>query len=195
MANNITNDIKKSQEEFDEAYVRGKADVEVLKKQYVSVLAGGKEVSDGLKSAGMALAERRKELDQLISIAEDLMRTAPLLNKRYDMLMRQAQDAEKYLLQLRQDKKDNEKRYKAGADDKKIKLEAEAMDKALAKAERDYAGLYAELDMVATECKDPIGFFRRFRKERWDEALAEYAKALADFNESLNFFAKFRGSW
>ena len=195
MANNITNDIKKSQEEFDEAYVRGKADVEVLKKQYVSVLAGGKDVSDGLKSAGMALAERRKELDHLIAIAEDLMRTAPLLNKRYDMLMRQAQDAEKYLLQLRQDKKDNEKRYKAGADDKKIKLEAEAMDKALAKAERDYAGLYAELDTVVTECKDPIGYFRRFRKERWDEALAEYAKALQDFNQSLNFFAKFKGSW
>lgn len=184
----ITDDIIKAAKEFDAEYKKGKVDVDALKKQYVMALNNGKKLSDGLRDAGMALAKRRKVLEDIIDSGDRYLKIAADCADEYDMLARKAADAEKYLNQMRKDEKANAQRFKTAATDKKIKLEAEAFEKALTKAQRDYDNLEIVRKSMASSAKDPLFFFRAFDKENWDKNLDEYIVEQQKFKTSLEFF-------
>jgi len=136
----------------------------------------------------MALAKRRKALEDVIERAEFNLKAAQICANEYDMLARKAADAEKYLDQMRKDEKANAQRFKAAATDKKVKLEAEAFEKALAKAERDHENLARSLKNIDSMARDPQRHFETFEKEDWDKMLAEYIEEQAKFSQSLKFF-------
>jgi len=184
----ITDDIIKAAKEFDVDYKKGKTDVDALKKQYITALNNGKKLSNELRDAGMALDKRRKVLEDIIDRAEGHLKTAAECADEFDMLARKAADAEKYLNQMRKDEKANAQRFKAGATDKKIKLEAEAFEKALDKAERDYRSLEGSRAFSERRAKDPLEFFRLIDKENWEKNLAEYIVEQRKFNSSLEYF-------
>ncbi len=186
----ISDDIIKSAKEFDAEYKKAKVSVDDLKKQYLSALNGGKDITDGLKDAGMALAARRKTLEDILAHADFSLKVAQDYARQYDMCARKAADAEKYLDQLRKDEKANAQRFKAAATDKKIKLEAEALEKALAKAQRDYNNVEMERKMLEKDAKQPLDSFMSFFKENWDKKLAEYIEEQYKFKSSLSSWSK-----
>ncbi|MBP6337246.1 MAG: hypothetical protein KA375_06600 [Vitreoscilla sp.] len=184
----ISDDIIKTAKEFDTEYKKARGSVDALKKQYLSALNGGKDITDGLKDAGMALAARRKTLEEILASGDFSLKIAEDCARAYDMCARKAAEAEKYLDQLRKDEKANTQRFKAAATDKKIKLEAEALEKALAKAQRDYNNLEMERKSLEKTAKGPLDFFMSFHKENWDKKLAEYIDEQYKFKSSLGFW-------
>lgn len=184
----ITDDIVKANKSFQTAWKGAQANIDLLKKQYVTALNNGKKISDDLRDAGMALAARRKALEEVIERCEEYLKSAKTCGNEYDMLARKAADAEKYLDQMRKDEKANAQRFKAAATDKKIKLEAEAFAKALAKAERDYESLSLVAKSINDMASTPQNYFEAFEKKRWKEMLAEYIEEQTKFSQSLRFF-------
>lgn len=184
----ITDDIAKAQKGFEAEWKSAQQNVDQLKKQYLTAINNGKKISDHLRDAGMALAARRKALEDVIERCESYLKSAQACGQQYDMLARQAADAEKYLAQMRKDEKANAQRFKAAATDKKIKLEAEAFAKALAKAERDHEMLSLTLKSLNHTASTPQKYFEDFEKQRWSEMLSDYVEEQARFTRSLQFF-------
>jgi ribosomal protein L25 (general stress protein Ctc) len=184
----ITDDIAKANKSFQAEWKSAQANIDLLKKNYVMAVNHGKKISDDLRDAGMALAARRKALEEVIDRCEEYLKSAKACGNDYDMLARKAADAEKYLEQMRKDEKANAQRFKAAATDKKIKLEAEAFAKALDKAERDHDLLSLTLKSLNDTASTPQKYFEAFEKARWTEMLAEYVEEQRKFSQSLRFF-------
>ena len=72
----IYDDIIKTAKEFDTEYKKARGSVDDLKKQYLSALNGGKDITDGLKDAGMALAARRKTLEEILASVDFSLKIA-----------------------------------------------------------------------------------------------------------------------
>lgn len=192
----VSQQIIAANKKFAEAEKKARAEVADLKKAYDQAV-GLKGLPQSLKDATQQLADSRKELESLLETADEMLKIASHCAKEYDMVQRKAFDSNKYLDDLRVDKKKMDVALKAAPKDKDVIKESTLINKALERAERDDEGLQQMAKSLDETASEPLRFFDAINKGTFASMAEDYGRQSKQLQESLTAFSKsnFKSSW
>lgn len=182
----LTDDIIKSQKEFEKGIADAKKEQAACEKAYKDANSLGETVSSEIEKGARMLRANGEKLEAGLQQIDTMIKSAEELLKRYDMVKRRAKEAEDNLQEMEEQQQATEKAAKANKGDKEAQKKAEVAAKALQKSEKERNGLSGELDAIEKNCKDPLALFKEFDKADWTASLQGYKKALGGLKDALN---------
>jgi hypothetical protein len=182
----ITDEIIKSQKEFEKAIAEAKkqqAAVERAAKEVISTSKGWEGLVD---SALKTFNEATRTVDDGLRDLDLWIKDAEAKLKGYDMLKRKAKDAEDYLTEMKEQAAKAEKAAKANKGDKQAQKDAELAAKALEKAEKEVKAIASQLRGTEEQCKDPLNYFNKWTKQDFEKALIDRRASLVQLSRMLH---------
>ncbi len=146
--------------------------------------------SKDLLYAIKALIEADKAVEQGLADVASLIKDAEQLAEKYDMLRRQAKEAEDHLAEMKETAAKAEKAAKANKADKKLQMAAELAEKAQDKAERQLEMLTTQVKSVEDFCRKPLEEFEQFQKADWEAGLRKMTEAIEQMHRATTSAAE-----
>lgn len=174
----ITDEIIKAQKKLQAGIAEAKQ--EHVKCQQAAADAArirqgrSKDLLDAIK----ALIEADKAIEEGLAAIASHIKAAEQLAEKYDMIRRQAKEAEDHLAEMKETAEKAEKAAKANKADKKLQMAAELAEKAQDKAERQLEMLTMQVKSVEDFCRKPLAAFEQFQKDDWEGGLRNMTEAI-----------------
>lgn len=145
-----------------------------------------KDLLDAIK----ALIEADKAVELGLAAVALQIKDAEQLAEKYDMLRRQAKEAEDHLAEMKETAAKAEKAAKANKADKKLQMAAELAEKAQDKAERQLETLTMQVKSVEDICQKPLALFEQFQKADWEAGLRKMTEAIEQMHRATTSAAQ-----